>query len=230
MASLMTRIRAMVNAHAHHSLDEIENPDVMAQQVLRDLSDDLQAAQRALVVALGAHKRLEQERVRLTEDAGEWDAKAEVLLRADDERLAREALQRAASARAQARARERPLASAQQAAQRVRQQVEQLKREFAEAQIRAAEIRASQTAAEAAGVAVRFRDHYSRALERAQRMDRLAQKAGGLEAEVAAAAELLDEAQGLDREAERVTLAVEVDGALASLKARVQASPRSTRA
>lgn len=228
MASLMARIREMVSAHAHHGLDEIENPDAMAQQVLRDLTDDIQAAQRALVVALGAHKRLEQERSRLTEDASRWDAKAEALLRAGDERLAREALQRAATARAQAQARERPQASAQQAVQRVRLQVEQLRHELAEAQIRAAEIRASQTAAEAAGVAMRFRDHYSRAMERAQKMERLAQKAGGLEAEAAAAAELVDEARGLDREAERVTVAVDVDSALAALKARVQGGPAAS--
>jgi phage shock protein A len=228
MASLMARIREMVHAHAHHALDEAENPDVMAQQVLRDLTTDIQAAQRALVVAMGAHKRLEQERARLLEDAAAWEAKAEALLRAGDERLAREGLQRAVTARAQAQSRERPLASALQAAQRVRQQVEQLKRELAEAQLRAAEIRASQTAAEATGVAMRFRDHYSRAMERAQKMDRLAHKAGGIEAEAAAAAELVEEAQSLDREAERVTVAVEVDAALAALKARVQAGAASS--
>jgi phage shock protein A len=224
MTSLMARIREMLHAHAQHALDEAENPDVMAQQVLRDLTADVQSAQRALVVALGAHKRLQQERTRLQEDADGWDTKAETLLRAGDEGLACEALQRAVAARAQAQARERPLASALQAVQRVRQQVEQLRRELAEAQIRAAEIRASQTAAEAAGVALRFRDHYSRAMERAQKMDRLAQRAGGLEAEAAAAAELIEEAQGLDRAAERITVAVEVDAALAALKARVQAA------
>jgi phage shock protein A len=228
MASLMARIREMVQAHAQHALDEAENPDVMAQQVLRDLTADIQSAQRALVVALGAHKRLEQERTHLQHDAAGWETKAEALLRAGDERLAREALQRAVTARAQAQARERPLASAQQAVQRVRQQVEQLKRELAEAQIRAAGIRASQTAAEAAGVAIRFRDHYSRAMERAQKMDRLAQKAGGLECEAAAAAELIDEAGSLDRAAERVTVAVEVDAALATLRARVQAGPAAS--
>lgn len=228
MASLMARIREMVQAHAQHALDEAENPDVMAQQVLRDLTADIQSAQRALVVALGAHKRLEQERTHLQHDAASWEAKAEALLRAGDERLAREALQRAVTARAQAQARERPLASAQQAVQRVRQQVEQLKRELAEAQIRAAGIRASQTAAEAAGVAMRFRDHYSRAMERAQKMDRLAQKAGGLECEAAASAELIDETGSLDREAERVTVAVEVDAALAALRARVQAGPAAS--
>lgn len=228
MASLMARIREMVQAHAQHALDEAENPEVMARQVLRDLTADIQSARRALVVALGAHKRLEQERTHLQDDAAAWEAKAETLLRAGDERLAREALQRAVTARAQAQARERPLASVQQAVQRLRQQLEQLQRELAEAQIHAAGIRASQTAAEAAGVALRFRDHYSRAMERTQKMDRLAQKAGGLECEAAAAAELIDEAQGLDREAERVTVAVEVDAALAALRARVQSAPASS--
>jgi phage shock protein A len=228
MSSLIARIREMVHAHAHHSLDEAENPDVMAQQVLRDLTDDIQAAQRALVVAVGAHKRLEQERVRLGEDGAAWDAKAEALLRAGNEGLAREALQRAVGTRAQAQARDRPLAAAQRAAERLRMQVDQLKRELTEAQIRAAEIRANQTAAEAAGVAVRFRDHYSRAMQRAQKMDRLAEKAGGFEAEADAASELLAEEQGLDREAERVTIAVEVDAAMAALKARIHTRPASS--
>lgn len=228
MASLMSRIREMVSAHAHHALDEVEDAHVMAQQLLRDLSAELQGAQRALVAALGAEKRLQHERERLGVDALDWERKAETLLRAGDEAVAREALERAIGLRAQAQARERPLASAQQSVQRVRVQVDQLKREFAQAQMRAAEIRASQTAAEAAGAAGRFKDHYSRAMERAQRLDRLAQKAGGLEAEAEAAAELMDETQRLDRAAERVTMAAEVDTALAKLKRRVGAAADSS--
>ncbi|MFP5306276.1 MAG: PspA/IM30 family protein [Gammaproteobacteria bacterium] len=225
MASLFLRIREMVTAHAHHALDEAEDAHVMAQQVLRDLSEDVHAAQRALVTALGAEKRLQGERERCLADAAEWERKAEALLRAGDERLAREALERAVSARAQAQSRERPLGSAQASVQRVRAQVEQLRRELAQAQLRAAEIRASQTAAEAAGAAGRFRDHYSRAMERASRMDRLAQKAGGLEAEAAAAAELVEESQRLERESERVTLSVDVEAAMTALRARVAGTP-----
>lgn len=227
MTSLLSRIREMVSAHAHHALDEVEDAHVMAQQLLRDLSAELQGAQSALVAALGAEKRLQHERERLLADAREWEGKAEALLRAGDETLAREALERAVGARSQAQARERPLASAQQSVQRVRVQVDQLKREFAQAQMRASEIRASQTAAEAAGAAGRFKDHYSRAMERAQRLDRLAQKAGGLEAEAEAAAELMDESQRLDRAAERAGVAAQVDAAFAELKRRVGAASDS---
>lgn len=228
MASLMARIREMLSAQAHHGLDEIEDPDVMAQQVLRDLADDLQSAQRARVVAMGAKKRLEQERAQLLEDADAWETRAEALLRAGDEAVARQALQRAVASRAQAQSLERPLMSADQSVQRVRLQVEQLKRELAEAQARAAQIRASQHAADAAGAALRFRDHYSRAMERAQKMDRLARRAGGLEAEAAAAAELVEEAQSLERDADRVTSAVEVEAAMAALRARVNAASSSS--
>lgn len=215
----------MVGAHAHHALDEAENPHVMAQQVLRDLTADLQGAQHALVVALGAEKRLQGECARHLEDAGTWEHKAEALLRAGDERIAREALERSVASRARAQAGQRPLEAAQAAVNRVRRQVDQLKRELTTAQIRAAEIHASQTAAEAAGVAARATDHYSKTMERSRRLDRLAQKAGGLEAEAAAAAELIEESQQLEREAERVTVAADVEVAMAALKARVTANP-----
>src|SRR5688572_19166663 len=102
MASLFLRIREMVTAHAHHQLDESENPHVMAQQVLRDLSGDIQGAQRALVTALGAEKSLARQHQQLLAEAAEWEAKAEKLLVTGNEPLARGALEKALLARANA--------------------------------------------------------------------------------------------------------------------------------
>lgn len=221
MASLMARIRELVTAHAHHSLDQAENPDVMAQQVLRDLGDDIQSAQRALVAALGAEKSLERSRAQFQAEAADWERKAENLLRAGNETLARGALERAVAARHRAAEQEAPLATAQRSVARLREQVEQLKREWEGARARAAQINANQAAATALGLASQGGDHYSRAMDRAQRLDRLSRKAARFECEVEAATELLDEQTRFERETAAADQVAAVDSAFAALKARV---------
>ena len=59
MASLFARIRNVVVANAHHAVDQAENPQIMAHQVLRDLGEEVQATRRSLI---GAHCRAEQRR------------------------------------------------------------------------------------------------------------------------------------------------------------------------
>ena len=48
MASLFARIRNGVVANAHHAVDQTENPQIMANQVLRDLGEEVQATRRSL--------------------------------------------------------------------------------------------------------------------------------------------------------------------------------------
>ncbi len=220
--NLMTRIRTMINAQAHHSLDQTENPQVMAQQLLRELSEDLQAAQSSLVTALAAQRRLEKERGQCETDAQSWEHKAVVLLKAGDEPNARAALERAVSARARATAQDASIESARSSVQRVKHQVDQLRRELEQTRLRAAQISASQTAAEASGIARHLGDHYSRSQARGREMERLMQRAGGMEAAIEAASELIDADQQLDRVASAVDLRADVDLAMAALKQRLQ--------
>ncbi|HUP92964.1 MAG TPA: PspA/IM30 family protein [Solimonas sp.] len=224
MASLLIRIREMVTAQAHHSLDQVENPHVMAQQVLRDLSQDLHHAQRALVTAMGAEKSLERGREQLAAEAAEWQRKAEKLVLAGSEELARSALERAVNARSRAQEQERPLETARKSVGRMREQVERLRSECESARARAAQISANHAAAQAMGVASQVTDHYTRAMDRSQRLDQLARKASSFEAEVEAASELLGETDRLEREIAQVDTRATVDVELAALKARMAAS------
>ena len=220
MPSLLARIRSLVTAQAHHQIDEIENPQVMAAQVLRDLGDDLQQANQALVVSLGAEKQLQRQREAAGVEAADWEQKAERLLQAGDEHKARSALERAVQSRSRAQALETPLGASQRATVRLREQVQHLKAELETARSRAAVIAANQTAATALGSAARATDSYTRAIDRAQQMDRLSQKASRYESEAEAAAELLNEDGRFEREVARVDLQVEVEARLAEMKAR----------
>jgi phage shock protein A len=220
--NLMTRIRTMIHAQAHHALDQAENPQALAQQLLRELTEDLQRAQAGLVTALAAHRRLEKERGQCTADADAWERKAAGLLKAGDETNARAALERAVLARARAEAQQVSIDSARTATQRVQRQVDQLRQELEQTRLRAAQISAAQTAAEASGIARDLGDHYSRSQARGREMERLMQRAGGLEAEMEAASELIDTEQRLDRAASAAVLQTDVDAALAALKQKVQ--------
>lgn len=221
MASLFMRIREMVHAHAHHTLDEAENPHVMAQQVLRGLTEDIHNAQRALVTALGAGKQLERQRDEALRETAEWERRAEHLLTSGAEDKVRGALERAVAQRQRAQALDRPLTTARRTVSRMREQLAQLQAEFETARGRCAQISANQAAAEALGAASRASDHYSSAMDRAQRLDTLSAKASRYEAETEAAAELLGEKDQFEREVAAVGRKVAVDEALAALKARV---------
>ncbi len=60
--NLFARIRNVVVANAHHAVDQAENPHVMANQVLRDLGEEVQATRRSRVAALGAERHLLRQR------------------------------------------------------------------------------------------------------------------------------------------------------------------------
>jgi len=221
MATLFARIRNVVVANAHHAIDEAENPQIMAQQVLRDLGEELQATRRSLVAALGAERNLLKQRETMQKEAAEWDGKAERLLESGDEKLARAALERAVSLKSAAAALEGPLTTAQRTTVRLREQMTRLRGEWDHTRNRVAVISANQAAAEALGTVSQANDAYSRAMDRVQSLDDLARKAGAMESEADAAADLLDEQESLERAVSAHDQAVAVDSALAELKARV---------
>lgn len=221
--SLLVRIREMVHAHSHHALDEVENPHVMAQQMLRDLGGDLANANRALVSALGAEKTLLRQQQHAQAEAAEWQAKAERMLATAGEDLARTALERAVAAEARVGEQTRPLESARQSVKRLREQVARLKTEWENARARCAQIAVNQSAAQALGAASQFGDHYTRAMDRAQRLDQLSRKSTSFECEAEAAAELLSEHDRVDREIAGADRQAAVDAAMAALKTRLAA-------
>ena len=219
MSSLLLRIREMVSAHAHDAVDRAEDPHVMAQQVLRDLAEDLARARAALVQVLGAEKQLEARRLQLQSEVEDWEESATRMLTAGKEDLARSAVDKAVVARGMADQQRKPLEAAQRAVARLRGQQARLQQEWESARQRCAQITSNQAAATALDAAGRAGDHYSRAMDRSMRLDRLGEKAARFEAAADASAELLDEGDRIDRELREVDRNVEVEATLARLRA-----------
>ena len=223
MASLFARIRNVVVANAHHAVDQTENPQIMAGQVLRDLGEEVQATRRSLVASLGAERQLLRQREQMQKEAAEWEQKAERTLAGGDEKLARSTLERAVSLKSAAAALDNPVATAQRTTVRLREQMQRLRSEWDNTRNRVAVISANQAAAEALGSVGQAADSYSRAMDRVHSLDELSRKASSMESEADAATELLNEQESLERAVSAHDQAAAVDAAMAELKQRLAA-------
>ena len=223
MATLFARIRGLVLAQAHETVDRVEDPQVMSHQLVRDLTTELAAANRGLVAALGAERQLQRSRERMGREAGDWESSAETLLRKGEEGLAREALERAVSLRQGASALAQPLERAGRTVERLRSQVGRLRTELCRVRQRVAVIDVHQAAAHALRGAGAADDAYTRALDRAQELDRYERKAETGECEAEAAGELLDEQDRLERNVARLGADAAVDEAMAALRSKLAA-------
>lgn len=228
MATLFARIRGLMVARAHEAVDRAEDPQVMSHQLVRDLTNELAAANRGLVAALGAERQLQRSRERMGKEAEDWERNAETLLRKGDEGLTREALERAVSLRQGASALVQPLERAGRTVERLRGQVGRLRTELCRVRQRVAVIDVQQTAAHALRGAGAADDAYTRALDRAQELDRYERKAETGECEAEAAGELLDEQDRLERRVAHAGADAAVDEAMAALRARLAAQAAGT--
>jgi phage shock protein A len=223
MTTLLSRIRGLVVAQAHHAVDRAENPQLMSHQLVRDLTTELAAANRGLVAALGAERQLQRSRERMAQEAADWDRTAETLLRKGEEGLTREALERAVALRQGAEGLGQLLRRAAATVARLRGQVGRLRAELGRVRQRVAVIDVQQAAALALRGAGLAGDAYGRALDRAQELDRYEQQADSADCEAEIAGELLDEQDRLERRVARLGADAAVDEALAALRGRIAA-------
>ena len=223
MATLLSRIRGLVLAQAHHAVDRAESPQLMSHQLVRDLGTELAAANRGLVAALGAERQLQRGQERMSQEAADWERTAETLLRRGEEGLAREALERAVALRQGAEGLCQLLRRAAATVARLRGQVGRLRSELGRVRQRVAVIDVQQAAAQALSRAGHGDDACSRALERAQQLERYEQQSESADCEAEAAGELLDEQDRLERSVSRLSADTAVDQALAALRSRIAA-------
>lgn len=222
--TLLSRIRGLVVAQAHHAVDRAENPQLMSHQLLRDLGAELAAANRGLVAALGAERQLQRGQERMGQEAADWERSAESLLRRGEDGLAREALERAVALHHGAEGLSPLLRRAAAAVARLRGQVGRLRAELGRVRQRVAVIDVQQAAAQTLRRAGQADDAYSNALDRAQALERYEQQAESADCQAEAAGELLDEQDRLERSIARLSADSAVDEAMAALRARIAAA------
>lgn len=120
--SILGRIKDLISANINAMLDRAEDPEKMANEYLRQLTNELYEARTGVAQAMADETRLEQRRIAAEAEAEQWQVKAERALRAGDEALAKAALARKVQAqklaeqyRAQEKAQEEQVEALQQA-------------------------------------------------------------------------------------------------------------------
>jgi phage shock protein A len=89
---IFTRISDIFTANLNALLDRAENPEVMLDQMIREMEDGLARARRYAAVALAAEGRLRRDRDDHRERAERWKARAREALAAGREEMARRAI------------------------------------------------------------------------------------------------------------------------------------------
>ena len=94
MASVLNRITTIIRANINELLARAENPEVMLNQILRDMYESIKEAREQVVEAVAQQKLLERDLAQAQELSAKWRSNAELALTKGDEDLARECLVR----------------------------------------------------------------------------------------------------------------------------------------
>lgn len=92
--SILSRIGDLLSANINAMLDRAEDPEKMANEYLRQLSDQLYSAKTSVAAAMADETKLQQKLLTYQGEADQWQGKAEIALRRNDEALAKAALAR----------------------------------------------------------------------------------------------------------------------------------------
>lgn len=94
MSSILSRIADLISANVNAMLDSAEDPEKMANEYLRQLTNELYEVRTGVAAAMADETKLEQRRIATVGEVTQWQSKAEAALRAGDEALAKAALAR----------------------------------------------------------------------------------------------------------------------------------------
>jgi phage shock protein A len=91
---IFSRLGSLIKSNLNDLISRAEDPEKMLNQVLLDMQSSLVEAKKQVAVAIADEKRLQKQLETEQEKAKEWERKAMIAVRANDDTLAREALAR----------------------------------------------------------------------------------------------------------------------------------------
>lgn len=89
---IFDRMGKVISSNVNAILDKAEDPKKSLDLLVDEMKDQIRAARKELVEGVAAEKVLRKKVEELDVESDKWDKRAELALKADDEKLAREAL------------------------------------------------------------------------------------------------------------------------------------------
>src|SRR5215472_16370403 len=91
---IFARIAQLIRSNLNDLISRSEDPEKMLNQVVLDMSNQLTEAKKQVAASIADEKRLAKQFEQETANASEWERRAMMALRAGNEELAKEALNR----------------------------------------------------------------------------------------------------------------------------------------
>lgn len=89
---IFDRMGRVISSNVNALIDKAEDPEKSVDLLVDEMKDQIRAAKKELVDGLAAEKVLRKKVDEFDLEVDKWDKRAELAMRADDEKLAREAL------------------------------------------------------------------------------------------------------------------------------------------
>ena len=120
------RISRLVRANVNDALDSAEDPEMMLQQLIRDMSEEIRQARGQVATMIAQEKELAADKSEADRTANEWQRRAELAVGQGKDDLAREALRRKRDSEENARIYGEQLTAQQHTVTRLKNQLQDL--------------------------------------------------------------------------------------------------------
>ncbi len=229
--SVLNRITTIIRANVNEALERAEDPEVMLDQILRDMHDGIREAREQVVSALAQQKLVERDLEQARELSKKWRKNAELAVAQGNEDLARECLIRKRDYDNNAQALENMLAAQAPVAAK-------LKSELSVLESRYADLRRDRDALLARYRAARAQEHMQKTTESttakvsvydpASEIERMERRIREKEATVAARGEMMaTSAESRVDSLEQGRTDLEIEAELLAIKAEAKGSLES---
>jgi len=91
---ILGRLSSLVKSNVNDVIDSMQDPAKEIDQMVRDMEESARQARTEVAQCFAAEKQLQKRVADLEDEAGQWEKRAEMAVRAGDDELAREALRR----------------------------------------------------------------------------------------------------------------------------------------
>ncbi|NLT65468.1 MAG: hypothetical protein GXX84_02555, partial [Acidobacteria bacterium] len=89
---ILARMSRLISANINHLLDQAEDPEVMVKEIIRNMEESIIELRRETVKAVASQKQLQKQIQTARELIADLEEKARLVLKKNDEELARRVL------------------------------------------------------------------------------------------------------------------------------------------
>ncbi|HCL30878.1 MAG TPA: phage shock protein A [Candidatus Latescibacteria bacterium] len=146
---MFARMTDILRSNLNEALDRAEDPEKLIRQMIREMEEAVNKATASVGTAVANQKRLERQHDERANQAQDWQRKAERAVEADEDELARRALERKTVLQRTVEELAPAVEESRKTAQQLREQLRELKGKLEEARTRQGTLMARHRAAEA---------------------------------------------------------------------------------